>query len=132
MKTLTIHPESHPAHSTVVLDIYKPFGSTFSACAVLIFRGGGYGTLSAKEGEGFAGVFQLQGFKAYVLNYRLGSAGHRHPAMIEDASRALRLVRSRAKIDCFDPHKIVVIGSTAGGHLAARFPTATWRTLRKS
>lgn len=123
MQTLPIHPESHPAHNTVVLDIYEPFGSAFSDCAALIFPGGGYGMLSAQEGEGFAGVFQLQGFKAYVLNYRLGSAGHRHPAMLEDAARAMRLVRSRAKMDSFDPQKIVVIGSSAGGHLAATLLT---------
>jgi len=123
MQTVPIHPDSHPAHREVVLDIYEPFGSAFSDCAVLIFPGGGYGSLSAQEGEGYAGVFQLQGFKSYVLNYRLGSAGHRHPAMLDDASRALRLVRSRAKSDAFDPNKIVVVGSSAGGHLAATLLT---------
>lgn len=123
MQTIPVHPASHPAHSITTLDIYEPFGSAFSDCAVLIFPGGGYGGLSAQEGEGFAGLFQLHGFKSYVLNYRLGSEGHRHPAMMEDAARALRLVRSRAKSEAFDPQKIVVVGSSAGGHLAATLLT---------
>ncbi len=105
------------------LDIYEPFGTTFSDSAVLILPGGGYGGLSAQEGEGFAGVFQLQGFKAFVLNYRLGSNGYRHPAMLADAARALRIVRSRAEQDGFAPNKIVIIGSSAGGHLAATLLT---------
>ena len=89
----------------------------------MILPGGGYGGLSSQEGEGFAGVFQLQGFKAFVLNYRLGSDGYRHPVMLADAARALRIVRSRAASDGFDPNKIVIIGSSAGGHLAATLLT---------
>lgn len=105
------------------LDIYERFGKRFADAAVLILPGGGYGMLSAQEGEGYAGVFQLQGFHAFVLNYRLGSEGHRHPAMLADAARALRLVRSFAPARGFDPRKIVVVGSSAGGHLAATLLT---------
>ncbi len=105
------------------LDIYEPFGNHFSDAAVLIFPGGGYGVLSSQEGEGFAGVFQLHGFHAFVLNYRLGSQGYRHPVMLEDAARALRIVRSRASADGFHPNKIILIGSSAGGHLAATLLT---------
>jgi len=105
------------------LDIYEPFGKRFADAAVLILPGGGYGMLSAQEGEGFAGVFQLQGFKSFVLNYRLGSNGYRHPVMLTDAARALRIVRSRAAQDGFDPQKIIIVGSSAGGHLAATLMT---------
>ena len=105
------------------LDIYEPFGTAFGDSAVLILPGGGYGGLAVHEGEGFAGVLQLRGFKTFVLNYRLGSNGYRHPVMLADAARALRLVRSRAKADGFDPGKIVIIGSSAGGHLAATLLT---------
>ena len=111
------------ANDIPTLDIYEPFGTKFSDAAVLILPGGGYGGLSAQEGEGFAGVFQLHGFKAFVLNYRLGSSGYRHPAMLADASRALRIVRSRASTDGFDPGKVIIIGSSAGGHLAATLLT---------
>ena len=47
------------ANDIPTLDIYEPFGTKFSDAAVLILPGGGYGGLSAQEGEGFAGVFQL-------------------------------------------------------------------------
>ncbi|MEI6492371.1 MAG: alpha/beta hydrolase [Verrucomicrobiota bacterium] len=117
------HAKANAAGDTPTLDIYEPFGSKFSDSAILILPGGGYGGLAAHEGEGFAGVFQLQGFKAFVLNYRLGSNGYRHPVMLADAARALRLVRSRAASDGFDPNKIVIIGSSAGGHLAATLLT---------
>lgn len=101
------------------LDIYEPFGNVFRDCAVVILPGGGYGFLSGQEGEGFAGLFQLWGFHAFVCNYRLGTDGYRHPTMLTDASRAVRIVRSQAADRGYDPKKIVIIGSSAGGHLAA-------------
>jgi acetyl esterase/lipase len=119
----TPHAKGESPADIPTLDIYEPFGSQFTDAAVLILPGGGYGMLSAQEGEGFAGIFQLHGFKAFVLNYRLGSAGYRHPVMLGDAARALRIVRSRAASDGFHPDKIVVIGSSAGGHLAATLLT---------
>ena len=129
MQTIPLWPEAVPYSQgsrpcdTPTLDIYEPFGSLFSDAAILILPGGGYSGLSSQEGEGFAGIFQLQGFKAFVLNYRLGSNGYRHPVMLQDAARALRLVRSRAASDGFRPDKIVIIGSSAGGHLAATLLT---------
>ncbi|MFZ4775862.1 MAG: alpha/beta hydrolase [Terrimicrobiaceae bacterium] len=119
----TPHAKGDAATDIPTLDIYEPFGSKFQDAAVLILPGGGYGGLSAQEGEGFAGIFQLQGFKSFVLNYRLGSNGYRHPVMLEDAARALRMVRSRASSDGFNPNKIIIIGSSAGGHLAATLLT---------
>jgi acetyl esterase/lipase len=103
------------------LDIYEPFGNTFNDTAVVILPGGGYGMLSAQEGEGFAGIFQLWGFQTFVCNYRLGSHGYRHPVMLHDAARAVRLVRSRVTDDGI--RQIVVVGSSAGGHLAATLLT---------
>jgi acetyl esterase/lipase len=129
MQTLPLWSDPPPdAQGTALtdiptLDIYEPFGSKFADAAIVILPGGGYGSLSAQEGESFAGVFQLQGFKAFVLNYRLGSNGYRHPVMLADAARALRVVRSRAASDGFDPNKIAIIGSSAGGHLAATLLT---------
>lgn len=119
----TPHAKGDEATDLPTLDIYEPFGSKFQDAAILILPGGGYGGLSSQEGEGFAGIFQLQGFKSFVLNYRLGSSGYRHPVMLEDAARALRLIRSRAADDGFDPRKLIIIGSSAGGHLAATLLT---------
>ena len=109
------------------LDIYDPFGNSFCDAAVVVLPGGGYGMLSAQEGEGFAGVFQLWGFKAFVCNYRLGTHGYRHPVMLNDAARAVRLVRARADELGINPNKIILVGSSAGGHLAATLLTR-WDT----
>lgn len=125
MQSISLWPEASTTAQTssVTLDIYQPFGLGFRDAAVLILPGGGYTSLSDQEGEGYAGWFQLHGFHSFVLNYRLGSAGHRHPAMLEDAARALRTVRARAGVDGFNPNKVIVIGSSAGGHLAATLLT---------
>lgn len=53
------------------------------------------------------------------FKYRLGSSGYRHPAMIQDAARAVRTVRSWARRDGRDPSRVGIIGSSAGGHLAS-------------
>jgi acetyl esterase/lipase len=58
-----------------------------------------------------------------VLKYRLGPDGYRHPAMLQDAARAVRLVRSRAADWKVDPERIGIIGSSAGGHLASTLVT---------
>jgi acetyl esterase/lipase len=63
------------------------------------------------------------GIAAFVVKYRLGSHGYRHPAMLQDASRAMRMVRARAAEWKVDPHRVGIIGSSAGGHLASTVMT---------
>jgi acetyl esterase/lipase len=58
-----------------------------------------------------------------VLKYRLGSHGYRHPRMLEDAARAVRWVRSRASEWGVASHRIGIMGSSAGGHLASTLLT---------
>jgi len=86
---------------------------------VLVLPGGGYGHLAAHEGEGYARWLNELGFHAYELRYRLAPHGYRHPAMWMDATRAMRTVRSQAKSFGFDPARVGIMGSSAGGHLAA-------------
>jgi acetyl esterase/lipase len=86
---------------------------------LLFFPVGGYGGLAAHEGEGYARFLAEAGIAAFVVKYRLGSAGNRHPAMLEDALSAVAVVRSRASEFGVDPGKIGVMGSSAGGHLTA-------------
>jgi acetyl esterase/lipase len=59
------------------------------------------------------------GVTAFVLKYRLGSGGYRHPVMLNDAARAIRYVRSKAGEWKLDPKRIGIMGSSAGGHLAS-------------
>jgi len=58
------------------------------------------------------------GVTCFVLKSRLGSHGYRHPAMLQDTARAVRLVRTRATDWKIDPHHVGIRGSSAGGHLA--------------
>ncbi len=97
---------------------YEP-SSPVTDIAVIIFPGGGYGGLARHEGQGYAEFLSKAGMHAFVVQYRLGSAGHRHPAMLEDALSAIAAVRTQASDLGIHPAKIGIMGSSAGGHLAA-------------
>ncbi len=92
--------------------------------AVVICPGGGYAGLAAQhEGKDYALFLNQRGIAGFVLRYRLGSKGYRHPVMLQDAARALRTVRANAEKWGIDPNRIGVMGSSAGGHLAATLLT---------
>jgi acetyl esterase/lipase len=105
------------------LTLFAPAAGKANGASLLVLPGGGYAHLADHEGAGYAEWFAAQGVTCYVLKYRLGSAGYRHPAMLNDAARALRLMRVWAKRDGLDPARIGVIGSSAGGHLASTLAT---------
>ena len=102
---------------------YLPAAGKANGASMIVLPGGGYGNLAEHEGTGYAEFFAAHGITAYVLKYRLGSNGYRHPTMLNDAARAVRLVRTFAKRDGLDPARIGVIGSSAGGHLASTIAT---------
>lgn len=102
---------------------FLPAAESATGAAIIICPGGGYGALAEHEGATYAQWFHHHGIAAFVLRYRLGSTGYRHPVPLTDATRALRLVRSRAKEWGIDPKRIGIIGSSAGGHLAATLLT---------
>jgi acetyl esterase/lipase len=99
--------------------VYLPSAENASGAAMVVFPGGGYGGLAAHEGEGYARWLVDQGVAAFVVKYRLGKNGYRHPAMLNDAARAVRLVRAKAAEWRIDPARVGVMGSSAGGHLAS-------------
>lgn len=102
------------------LTIFEPHHGTANGSAVVIFPGGGYVRLSGNlEGRQFADWFAARGFRAFVLSYRLSSNGYLLPVPLLDARRAVQLVRARARDYQINPNRIVVIGFSAGGHLAA-------------
>lgn len=111
-------PQDIPTLTPYLAAQAKDTGAT-----ILVLPGGGYGNLAEHEGTGYAEFFAAHGINAYVLKYRLGSHGYRHPTMLHDAARALRLLRTFAKRDGRDPARIGVIGSSAGGHLASTLVT---------
>jgi acetyl esterase/lipase len=105
------------------LTLFVPAPGTATGAAMVICPGGGYGHLATHEGAGYGQWFAEHGITAFVLKYRLGSNGYRHPAMLQDAARAVRLVRARAGEWQLDPRRIGIIGSSAGGHLASTLLT---------
>ena len=99
----------------------KPDGS-----AVLIIPGGGYAwVVIDKEGYEGARWFSRQGATVYVLRHRLPhqgwAAGPDTP--LQDAQRAIRVVRARAQVDGIDPTRVMVMGFSAGGHVAGSLAT---------
>jgi acetyl esterase/lipase len=89
-----------------------------TGAAVVICPGGGYGHLAEHEGRPVAEWLNTIGVTAFVLKYRLGPRYH-HPAMLQDAQRAVRLVRARAAEWGLDPARVGILGFSAGGHLAS-------------
>jgi acetyl esterase/lipase len=90
--------------------------------SVLIFPGGAYNTLAIEhEGIEIAGWLNSMSVTAFIVKYRvprregLGP----HAVALQDAHRAIRLVRSQADLFGIDPEKIGVLGFSAGGNLAA-------------
>ena len=102
---------------------YPATGPNVSGAAIVILPGGGYGMLAPHEGPGYAEWLVTNGIACFVVKYRLGSDGYRHPRMLEDAARAVRLVRARAAEWKIDPKRVGIIGSSAGGHLASTLMT---------
>jgi acetyl esterase/lipase len=94
-----------------------------SGAAMVIFPGGGYGGLAPYEGKDYAEWLATNGVAGFVVKYRLGSSGYRHPRMLEDAARAVRWVRANAGMWRVDPRRVGVMGSSAGGHLASTLLT---------
>ncbi len=105
------------------LTIFLPPPEKATGAAIVICPGGGYGHLADHEGSHYARWFNQQGIAGFVLKYRLGSSGYRHPAMLQDAARAVRIVRARAGEWGVDPRRVGIIGSSAGGHLASTLMT---------
>lgn len=102
---------------------YLPDPAKATGAVMVVCPGGGYGGLAPYEGEDYARWLCDQGIAGFVLKYRLGPGGYKHPRMLQDAARALRTVRFRAAEWKLDPKRVGIIGSSAGGHLASTLMT---------
>lgn len=115
--TVTVYPAPH-THNT--------------GYAVLIFPGGAYQRLAIdREGHDVAHWLNSVGVTGVVVKYRTCPqkySGQNLPdtiwqAMCRDGQRSIRMIRSRASALGILPHKIGVLGFSAGGHLAIRLAT---------
>lgn len=93
---------------------------------VLVIPGGGYLFVSiANEGVDVAERLAALGYTVFVLTYRLPSEGWsaRADVPLQDAQRAMRVIRARARDYGCDPARVAAVGFSAGGHLAASLAT---------
>lgn len=110
-----------------LIDVYLPAKGNANGQAMLIFPGGGYGGLAYNwEGIDIAKVLNAKGIAGIVVKYRLPNSKSiikSHLAPIQDAQRAMRLVRANAEKWNIKNNQIGVIGFSAGGHLTSTIGT---------
>jgi len=101
---------------------FLPAADKASGAAVVICPGGGYGGLAMSyEGMDVGAWMAKRGVAGFVLKYRV--APYKHPIPLQDAQRALRIVRASAKEWGIDPTRVGILGFSAGGHLASTAAT---------
>jgi acetyl esterase/lipase len=110
-------------HDVPTITAFLPEPEKATGAAIVICPGGGYGGLAPHEGAGYAEWLAENGVAGIVLKYRLGSKGYRHPSMLQDAQRAVRLTRAKASEWKVDVKRVGIMGSSAGGHLASTLMT---------
>lgn len=111
--------KGNDCQDTPTLTVFTPRAGSENGSAVVIFPGGGYQRLAGDlEGREIASWFAARGFKAFILAYRLPADGYLLPVPLLDARRAVQLVRAQAAEFHIAPNRVVVIGFSAGGHLA--------------
>jgi len=126
---IPLWPNGAPGqHGTTTNDIptvtpFRPEAAQATGAAMVICPGGGYAHLAPHEGHDYALWLNQHGVTGFVLRYRLGPAGYHHPVMLQDAARAVRWVRAHASEYGVDPHRVGIMGSSAGGHLASTLVT---------
>ena len=129
--TETYHDGMYSNISHPTMTIFPAKGKNTGA-AVIVFPGGGYQKLAAvMEGSDICEWYASIGVTGILLKYRVPNSGPHHddscncqvdpvrPLALEDAQRTLGLVRLNANKWNIDPHKIGVMGFSAGGHLVA-------------
>ncbi len=130
-----VNKVSHPT-----ITVYSPKGKNTGA-AVLVFPGGGYQILAMDlEGTEVCDWLNAKGITGVLLKYRVPGEGRfpksghypKSPMALQDAQRALGLVRYHAADWQIDPHKIGVLGFSAGGHLSVAMSTHYPKRLYKA
>lgn len=114
---LPLPNSSRNAHLTLYLQNTPPGRPEQTRPLVLVCPGGGYGMVSPREAEPLALAFLNMGHHAAVLTYSVAPA--RYPTALTEAAWAMGYIRAQAEEWAVDPRKIVVLGCSAGGHLAA-------------
>jgi acetyl esterase/lipase len=120
---ITLWPQGAPAalgktaKDIPTLTPHRP--AKANGAAMVLIPGGSYSGIFEGQGDPYARWLNEQGITVFVLRYRLGSAGYRYPAQLQDAVAAMRYVRSHSDQWKIDAHRIGVMGFSAGGHLVS-------------
>jgi acetyl esterase/lipase len=133
-QVIKLYPDSIPNSEVILkegeqptLTVYLPPADKATGTAILIFPGGGYGTIvTHTEGTPIAQAFLKEGITAIVVKYRLPDAEKmkdKSMGPLMDAQQAIKTVRSKAAQWHINPAKIGIIGFSAGGHLASSLGT---------
>ncbi|MEN2786104.1 alpha/beta hydrolase [Sphingomonas qilianensis] len=107
-----------------VLRVFRP--GTSNGRALLAIPGGAYTFVSIlNEGVDIARAMTARGYTVFVLTYRLPDEGWagRADVPLQDAQRAMRVIRAQAKRYGYDPATVAAVGFSAGGHLGATLAT---------
>ena len=130
-ESITERSTDRQLHDRFVAGVTRPRLLLFRASkpngtGVILAPGGSYvRAVLDKEGFETARWLAARGVSAFVLVYRLPGEGHAERALVplQDAQRAVRLVRGRARDFGLDPRRIGFLGFSAGGHVAASVAT---------
>jgi acetyl esterase/lipase len=121
-------PDSPPGFfrnvATPALHVFRP--RVANNAAILLIPGGAYTFIvGTHEGGDTAQAFAARGYTVFVLIHRLPGEGwsHRSIVPLQDAQRAMRVIRANAPRYALDPARVAVLGYSAGGHLAASLAT---------
>ncbi len=105
------------------ITVYLPPKEKKTGASIIICPGGGYEFLAVEhEGKEVAEWLNSLGIAGIVLKYRIAPK-YRYPAPLDDARRAMRMVRWRSESWGLDPDRVGVMGFSAGGHLASTLAT---------
>lgn len=137
--TQVIERSTKPAeyHDRAVVSLARPSLTVFrpqrpNGAAVLLAPGGGYLRIVLdKEGYETARYLNARGVTVFILRYRLPFQGwrNRQAVPLQDAQRAMRLIRYFANHFAIDPARLGVMGFSAGGHVAASLATLSGREV---
>ena len=111
-----------PKADIPTLTVYLPPEGKATGAAMVICPGGSYTHVSPREGIPAGQWLAKNGITAFILSYRVGPKYH-YPVETGDGLRAVRYVRANAAAWGLDPHRIGIIGLSAGGHLASYVST---------
>lgn len=117
-------PEVQLRHT---MDVRIPVGLEGALPAIVIVHGGSWKSGDSSNNVGLAELYAQRGFATYAINYTLSTPGSpSFPTNIQDVFCAIRTLRNPDLNHRADPNRIVVMGTSAGGHLAALAALMDW------